>query len=75
VPLLPRGVRRRPGGWSAGGILTYATADLLDEVAYLAAVLHWPLDTLLDLEHPDRAHFLAYAHRIVDEAEAEEEEP
>jgi len=30
------------------------------------------LDTLLDLEHPDRAHFLAYAHRIVDEAEEEQ---
>lgn len=51
--------------------MTYATTDLLDEVAYLAAVLHWPLDTLLDLEHPDRRHFLAYAHRIVDAPEEE----
>jgi hypothetical protein len=42
----------------------YATSTLLDEVAYIAAVFHWPLDTLLDLEHRDRAHFLAAARAI-----------
>ena len=45
----------------------YATSDLLDEVAYIAAVLHWDLDSILDLEHPDRAHFLAYARRLAEE--------
>lgn len=42
----------------------YATQTLLDEVAYIAGVFHWPLDTILDLEHRDRAHFLAAAHAM-----------
>ena len=35
--------------------------DLLAETARLAHHLHWPLDTILDLEHPDRRRFLAEA--------------
>ena len=35
--------------------------DLLAETARLAYHLHWPLDTILDLEHPDRRRFLAEA--------------
>jgi len=31
----------------------------LAEVAYLGQALHWPLATLLDLEHPDR-------HRLIE---------
>lgn len=46
-------------------MVRYATADLLDEIAYLAAVLHWPLDTLLDLEHADRTHFVTAARALV----------
>lgn len=42
----------------------YAPQTLLDEVAYIAAVFHWPLDTILDLEHPDRASFLAAARTV-----------
>lgn len=53
------GVHGRHGRWSAGGILTYAADDLLSEVAYLAQVFHWPLGTLLDLEHSDR-------HRLIE---------
>jgi hypothetical protein len=45
----------------------YATDQLLDEVAYVAAVFHWSLDTILDLEHPDRAHFVAAARRLTGE--------
>jgi hypothetical protein len=37
--------------------------DLLTETARLAFHLHWPLETILDLEHRDRRLFL-------DEAEA-----
>ena len=33
--------------------------DLLTETARLAYHLHWPLDTILDLEHADRRRFLA----------------
>lgn len=53
-------------------MVTYAAGDLLEEVAYLAAVLHWPLDTLLDLEHPDRVAFLANARALVEGDEDDE---
>lgn len=46
--------------------MTYATEDLLEEVAYLAAAFHWPLDTLLDLEHPDRHRFLEHAKQLLE---------
>jgi hypothetical protein len=35
--------------------------ELLVETARLAYHFHWPLDTILDLEHPDRRRFLAEA--------------
>ncbi len=34
---------------------------LFEETAVLAHRLHWPLDTILDLEHADRRRFLACA--------------
>ena len=42
----------------------YATGTLLDEVAYISAALHWSLDQVLDLEHPDREHFLGAARAL-----------
>jgi len=38
--------------------------DLLAETARLAYHVHWPLDTILDLEHHDRRHFLTEAERL-----------
>jgi hypothetical protein len=38
--------------------------QLLDETARLAFHLHWPLDTILDLEHGDRRRFLTEAERL-----------
>jgi hypothetical protein len=38
--------------------------QLLAETARLAYHLHWPLDTILDLEHPDRRRFLTEAEAI-----------
>lgn len=38
--------------------------QLLDETASLAFHLHWPLDTILDLEHRDRRQFLDHARRL-----------
>ena len=38
--------------------------QLLDETARLAYHLHWPLDTILDLEHHDRRRFLDEAARM-----------
>lgn len=38
--------------------------QLFGEAARLAYHLHWPLDTILDLEHADRRRFLAEADAI-----------
>ena len=38
--------------------------EVLGETARLAYHLHWPLDTILDLEHPDRRRFLREAAAI-----------
>jgi hypothetical protein len=35
--------------------------ELFAEMAGLAEIYHWSLDTLLDLEHGDRRRFLAEA--------------
>jgi hypothetical protein len=51
----------------------YATETLLDEVAYIAAAFHWPLDDILDLEHDDRAHFLAIARSLLEDDDGEDE--
>jgi hypothetical protein len=37
--------------------------QLFGETAALARRLHWPLETILDLEHRDRRRFLAHAER------------
>jgi hypothetical protein len=44
--------------------VTYADSQILDEAAYVAAAFHWSLAEILDLEHADRAHFLAAARRL-----------
>jgi hypothetical protein len=38
--------------------------ELLGETARLAYHLHWPLETILDLEHADRRRFLAEAEDL-----------
>ena len=38
--------------------------DVVRETARLAYHLHWPLDTILDLEHRDRRRFLAEAETM-----------
>ncbi len=38
--------------------------EVLGETARLAYHLHWPLDTILDLEHHDRRRFLRDADAI-----------
>ncbi len=39
--------------------MTYGTDLLLEEVSYVAYHFHWPLDDILDLEHPLRRDFVA----------------
>jgi hypothetical protein len=36
----------------------YPEQSLWGEIAYLAYHLHWGLDDLLDLQHPDRARLI-----------------
>jgi hypothetical protein len=43
--------------------VTYAPDRLYEEVAYVAYHFHWPLDDILDLEHPQR---LRYVGEIAD---------
>ncbi len=39
-------------------------AEVFAETARLAHHFHWPLDTILDLEHPDRRRFLREADAL-----------
>ena len=38
--------------------MTYAADRIYEEVAYVAYHFHWPLDDILDLEHPQRLRFV-----------------
>jgi hypothetical protein len=44
--------------------VTYGAERVLEEVSYVAYHFHWPLGEILDLEHPDRARFVAEIARI-----------
>ena len=47
------------------------TADRLwEEAVYLAYYLHWPLQDILDLEHPVRARVLQETGRIHERLDA-----
>ena len=41
-----------------------SSSECMAETARLAYHLHWPLDTILDLEHRDRRRFLAEADAL-----------
>ena len=38
--------------------MTYATAQLVEEVAYVAYYFHWPMESILAMEHPLRRTFI-----------------
>ena len=38
----------------------YPEDSLWSEITYLAYHLHWDMDALLDLEHPDRARLIGF---------------
>lgn len=44
--------------------MTYAADRLFEEVAYVAYYLHWPLENILDMEHPLRGKFLEEIGKI-----------
>ena len=41
-----------------------SSSELMEETARLAYHLHWPLETILDLEHADRRKFLREADAL-----------
>ena len=43
---------------------TYASDRLFEEVAYVAYHFHWPMEEILDLEHPVRERFIEEIGRI-----------
>lgn len=48
-----------------------STEQVWDDVTYLAYHLHWELDTILDLEHPDRRRIVAGVSQLNERAWAE----
>jgi hypothetical protein len=44
--------------------VTYAADRLYEDVAYVAYHFHWPLDTILDLEHAERRRYVAQIARL-----------
>ena len=38
--------------------MTYATDRLFEEIASVSYPMHWSLEEVLDLEHPDRQRFV-----------------
>jgi hypothetical protein len=40
-------------------VVGYPLAQLNEEVAYIAYHFHWPMESILDLEHRDRVHWVA----------------
>lgn len=44
--------------------MTYAPDRLYSEVAYVAYHFHWSLESILDLEHPERLRYVEEIGRI-----------
>jgi hypothetical protein len=51
--------------------VTYAPAQLMNEVAYIAYHFHWGHGEILALEHQDRRGYVAEIARLVNRAIAE----
>ncbi len=63
-PSCSHDVHRRRRRGAPGGIVTYATDRLYEEIAYVAYHFHWALDPLLDLEHADRRRYVDAISRM-----------
>ena len=44
--------------------MTYGAERVLEEVSYVAYHFHWPLDDMMDLEHPVRQRFVEEIGRL-----------
>ena len=52
-----------------------SSEELFSEAARLAHRFHWPLDTILDLEHPDRRRVLREADALAGHVPAAPQAP
>ena len=46
--------------------MTYSAATILDEVAYVAFHFGWSREEILDLEHAERAQYVAAINQLTD---------
>ena len=53
--------------------MTYATDELYRQVAYVAYYFHWPLESILAMEHPLRRRFIGAIGAINRELNGPEE--
>ncbi len=44
--------------------MTYAVDRVYEEIAYVAFHFHWPLEEILDMEHPVRRRFVEEIGRL-----------
>ena len=47
-----------------GGVLSYPSERLHEEVAYIALHFHWPRDDILELEHAERQRWIDEINKI-----------
>ena len=71
LPALPAAVRGRARREPPGGIVTYATDRIYEEMAYVAYHFHWSLEDILDLEHRDRRRYAEQIASLVTRATVE----
>jgi hypothetical protein len=57
--------RELPGrGTEFGGAIGYPSAELFEEVAYVAYHFHWPYSDLMNLDHLERRRWLQEIAKI-----------
>ncbi len=62
MPALSGGVRG--GGKPRGGIVSYPSERLFEEVAYLSHYLGWPYEQVMALDHRERQRWVAQVSRM-----------
>ena len=47
-----------------GGVISYPSEELYEEVAFIAYHFHWSQNDILDLEHPTRQRWVTEINKI-----------
>jgi len=58
--------RLRGGDQPGGGIMSYPSDRIFEEVAYIARYLHWPYDQVMAIDHRERQRWVAEIARTND---------